>query len=236
MENQHQRTEILIGTSGVARLSNSHVLIVGIGGVGSFVVEGLARAGVGKLTLVDFDTIQISNINRQIMAFHSTIGRKKVDVLKERILDINPSAIVHTYDKRYSELALDLSSYDYIVDAIDSVGDKVDLIEQSLQVGVAIVSSMGTGNKLDNRRFMIEDISKTHTCPLARSVRRELRLRGIEKGVKVLFSDVPVLTEIKERAQRSVGSISTVPSVAGLMLANQVLTDLLDRGSESNGR
>lgn len=236
MENQHQRTEILIGTSGVVRLSNSHVLIVGIGGVGSFVVEGLARAGVGKLTLVDFDTIQISNINRQIMAFHSTVGRKKVDVLKERILDINPHAIVQTYDKRYSELALDLSSYDYIVDAIDYVGDKVDLIEQSLQVGVAIVSSMGAGNKLDNKRFMIEDISKTHTCPLARTVRRELRLRGIEKGVKVLFSDAPVLAEIKERAQGSVGSISTVPSVAGLMLANQVLTDLLDRGSEINGK
>jgi tRNA A37 threonylcarbamoyladenosine dehydratase len=159
-----------------------------------------------------------------------------VDVLKERILDINPSAIVRTYDKRYSELALDLSSYDYIVDAIDSVGDKVDLIEQSLQVGVAIVSSMGAGNKLDNSRFLIEDISKTHTCPLARTVRRELRLRGIEKGVKVLFSDAPVLAKIKERAQGSVGSISTVPSVAGLMLANQVLTDLLERGSESNGR
>lgn len=236
MENQHQRTEILIGTSGLASLSNSHVLVVGIGGVGSFVVEGLARAGIGTLTLVDFDTIQLSNINRQLMAYHSTLGRKKVDVLKERILDINPHAIVHTYDKRYSELALDLSSYDYIVDAIDSVSDKVDLIEQSLQIGVAIVSSMGTGNKLDNSRFLIEDISKTHTCPLARIVRRELRLRGIEKGVKVLFSSAPVLAEIKERAQGSVGSISTVPSVAGLMLANQVLTDLLDRGSESNDR
>ncbi len=236
MENQHQRTEILIGASGLASLQQSHVLVVGIGGVGSFVVEGLARAGVGKLTLVDFDTIQISNINRQIMAYHSTVGRKKVDVLKERILDINPQAIVHSYDKRYSDLALDLTSYDYIVDAIDSVGDKVDLIEQSVKDGVAIVSSMGTGNKLDNRLFLVEDISKTHTCPLARIVRRELRLRGIVKGVKVLFSSAPVLPEIKERAQGIVGSISTVPSVAGLMLANQVLTDLLDRGSVINGR
>ncbi|QRN86290.1 tRNA threonylcarbamoyladenosine dehydratase [Clostridia bacterium] len=229
MESQHHRTEILIGASGMEKLRNSHVLVVGVGGVGSFVVEGLVRAGIGTLTLVDFDTIQISNLNRQIMAYHSTLGRKKVDVLAERIADINPEATVYTLDKRYSDLSLDLGNYDYIVDAIDSVDDKVDLIEQAIHCNSPIISSMGTGNKLDNTRFLIEDISKTHTCPLARTVRRKLKLRGINKGVNVLFSSSPIRLDIRERALGEIGSISTVPSVAGLMLANKVLKDLLEK-------
>ena len=234
MENQHQRTERLIGIEGIQQLGRSHVLGVGVGGVGSFVTEGLARAGVGTLSLVDFDTIHASNINRQIIATHSTLGRKKVDVLSERILDINPDAIVYTYDKTYSALTLTLKQYDYIVDAIDSVGDKLDLIEEAYNQKIPIISSMGTGNKLDNTRFMIEDISKTHTCPLARIMRRELRLRGIRKGISVLFSDAPVLAmkDALTHSGNEIGSISTVPSVAGLLIAHKVIMDLLGKGDD----
>lgn len=229
MESQHHRTKILIGESGIEVFKRSHVLVVGVGGVGSFVVEGLARAGIGTLTLVDFDTIKMSNINRQIMAYHSTLGRKKVNVLAERIADINPEATVYSLDKKYSELSLNLNDYDYIVDAIDSVEEKIDLIEQAVKNDSPIISSMGTGNKLDNTRFLIEDISKTHTCPLARIVRHKLKVRGIVRGVNVLFSSSPIRLDIRERALGEIGSISTVPSVAGLMLANKVLIDLLEK-------
>lgn len=226
------RTELLIGNEGRNRLAQSKVAVFGVGGVGSFTVEALARAGVGSLTLIDFDTINETNLNRQIHAFRSTIGRPKVEVLRERILDINCQIQVRVYQEFIQEENVDRlidNNYDYLVDAIDTVTGKLLLIERALKVGVPIVSSMGAGNRLDPTQFIIDDISKTSGCPLARIMRRELKKRGIERGLKVVYSTAPLVPVFvpKDNSKINIGSISYVPPVAGLYLAYQVINDLL---------
>ncbi len=236
MLHEYSRTELLIGEDGLKRLGCAKIIVFGIGGVGSFVVEGLARCGVGALTLVDNDCVSLTNINRQLIALHSTVGKPKTDVAKARIRDIDPEILVHTYETFYGPQTkdlFDLKEYDYIIDAIDTVSSKLLLIEEAHRAGVRIISCMGTGNKLDPSRFEITDINKTSGCPLAKVVRTELRKRGIKK-LKVLFSkEVPIKQsllngETKGTTGRPVpGSISFVPSVAGLMIAGEVIRDII---------
>ncbi len=215
----------------MGKLKSSSVCVFGIGGVGSFAAEALARAGVGTLYLVDKDNVSDSNRNRQLIALSSTVGRPKVEVMKERILDINPSAQVYTYQRFFlPETAdgFDFSEYDYVVDAVDTVTAKVFLAMRCKEYGTPIISSMGTGNKLDPSRFMITDIYSTSVCPLARVMRRELKKRHIEK-LKVLYSDETPSSDIKltEEARPVPASISFVPSVAGLMIAGEVIKDII---------
>ena len=236
MLHEYSRTEALIGEDGVKCLERAKVIVFGIGGVGSYVVEALARCGVGSLTLVDNDVVAVPNINRQLIALHSTIGQPKTEVAKQRIHDIDPEIVVHTYETFYgpqTKELFNLAEYEYVVDAIDTVTSKLTLIEECYRVGTKIISCMGTGNKLDPSKFVITDISKTDTCPLAKAVRTELRKRGIKK-CKVLFSkELPVKSlkpteETKGNTDRPVpGSISFVPSVAGLMIAGEVIRDIL---------
>lgn len=235
--NQFSRSELLLGTDGVEKLKHSRVAVFGIGGVGGYVVEALARAGVGELDLIDNDTISLSNINRQIIATHKTIGKPKTDVMKERVLDINLNAKVNTYQVFYNgETAdsFDFSEYDYVVDAIDTVTGKLLIIENAEKSGVQVISSMGTGNKLDPTRFEVTDIYKTSVCPLARVMRRELKARGIKK-LKVVYSkEEPVSLKIsaeseveKKGSGTAPGSVSFVPSVAGFIIAGEVIKDLI---------
>ena len=228
------RTELMLGVSSSKKLSDAHVAIFGVGGVGGFATEAIARAGVGKITLVDSDTVSESNINRQIVALTSTVGQAKVEVMKARILDINPSAEVNTFEVFYSEETkslFDFKSFDYVVDAIDSVGSKVDLISTAKAAGTPIISAMGAGKKLDPTKFEVSDISKTSVCPLARAVRTSLKKRGIT-SLKVVYSkelpteppeDAPVLTG----DTRAPGSVSFVPSVMGLIMAGEVIKDIV---------
>lgn len=224
-ESIFSRTELLIGREGIERLKKSKVAIVGIGGVGSFTAEALARAGVGTLILVDDDIICPSNLNRQIHALHSTIGLPKVDVMKNRILDINPDAKVVSIREFYSIKTTEnilTGHFDYIVDAIDSLMSKVNLIVNCKKLNIPIISAMGAGNKLDPTKFKVADISKTSVCPMARKIRKELRKNGIDKGVKVVFS-----TEVPVKQQHPPGSISFVPSVMGLVIAGEVIRYLV---------
>ncbi len=237
MLNQFLRTELLIGKGGLEKLKNCKVAIFGIGGVGSFVAEGLARAGVVNLILIDNDNIDITNINRQIHALHSTIGKSKVEVMKERILDINPNANVVTYKSFYmpDNKDVDLTGVTYIVDAIDTITAKIELVMDASRLNIPIISSMGTGNKLDPTKFEITDIFKTSVCPLAKVMRKELRNRRIKK-LKVLYSkeepikqDEEILKEcLKNTNKRQIpGSMSFVPSVAGLIIASEVIKDIV---------
>ena len=223
--NEFSRTERLIGTENLEKLKNANIIIFGLGGVGSYVAEALARCGVGKMTVVDKDTVDITNINRQLYALQSTISKNKADVAKERILDINPECEVTSVVKMYlpeNSNEFNLSQYDYIVDAIDNVTAKIDLAIKSQEMNIPIIASMGTGNKLDPTAFKITDIYKTDTCPLCRVVRRELKQRGI-KRLKVLYS-----TEIPYNdGERTPASISFVPSTAGLIIAGEVVKDIL---------
>lgn len=226
---EFSRTEMLIGSEKLNKLANCSVAVFGIGGVGSYTVEALARCGVGTLLLVDNDIVSLSNINRQIIALHSTIGKYKTDVMKERINDINPKCRVITKNIFYSSPEdVILNDFDYIVDAIDTVSAKLTLISQANDLNIPIISSMGTGNKLDASKFKITDIKKTSVCPLARVMRRELKIRGIDK-LKVLFSDeTPITRNITNSANKPIpASISFVPSVAGLMIAGEVVRDLI---------
>ncbi len=219
-----QRTEQLIGQENLNKLKEAKVAVFGIGGVGSYALEGLVRAGVGNLLIVDKDTVDVTNINRQLVAYESTIGKPKVEVAKMRCLDINPDVILSTYQIFYLEDTkddIDLSGVDYIVDAIDNVTAKLLLIEEAKAKGIPIISSLGTGNKLDNTKFQITDISKTHTCPLAKVMRKEIKDRKLGK-VKVIFS-----TELPLLKKQVPASISFVPSVAGLMIAGEVVEDLI---------
>lgn len=216
------RTEMLIGQANVEKLHNSCVAVFGIGGVGSFCVEALARVGIGKIILVDNDVVAVSNINRQLIALHSTVGKAKVEVMKDRIYDINPNCEVLALQQFYTkEHEVDISNCDYVVDAIDTVTSKIELICEAKENNVPIISSMGTGNKLYTN-FEITDISKTSVCPLARVMRYELRKRNI-KNVKVLYSK----EEPKKTGSNTPASISYVPSVAGLMIAGEVVRDIL---------
>lgn len=235
MLHEYSRTELLIGEAGVEKLRNSTVAVFGVGGVGSYVVEALARAGVGELILVDHDQVSLTNLNRQLIALHSTIGKEKTLVAKERIRDINPEIKVRTYEIFFmpdTENLFDFSEYDYVVDAIDTVTAKLLLIMKAKEAGVPIISCMGTGNKLNPGCFEITDISKTSVCPLAKVMRQELKKRGIKK-VKVLYSkELPVRSveseETKGSAKRPVpGSISFVPAAAGLQIAGEVVRDLI---------
>ena len=232
MLNQFSRTELLIGEEGIEKLKKSKIAIFGIGGVGSFVVEGLVRAGIGNFILIDNDDISLTNLNRQIHATHKTIGKSKVEVMKERILEINPEAKVEIFKTFYmpdcKEKILD-ESIDYIIDAVDTVTAKIELVVESNRLNIPIISSMGTGNKLDPTRFEITDINKTSVCPLAKVMRKELKQRGIKK-LKVLYSKeepIKVKANEEETTKKNVpGSISFVPSVAGLIIAGEVVKDL----------
>ncbi len=220
------RTDLLIGKDNRQKLNNSHVAVFGLGGVGSYVCEALARAGIGKITLIDSDTVASSNINRQIFALHSTVGKPKTVVARERILDINPSIVTYAKEIFYSDETqneISFLEFDYVVDAIDTVTSKLLIIENANKHNVPIISCMGTGNKLDPSAFKIDDIKKTSVCPLARVMRHELRLRGID-SLKVLYSkEQPIKTD----GGRTPASISFVPSVAGLLIAGEVIKDLL---------
>lgn len=224
-ENQFLRTQWLLGEAAMERLKKARVAVFGIGGVGGYVAEALARSGVFSLDLIDKDVVSLTNLNRQIVALHSTVGRAKVDVMKERILDINPKAQVRTYECFYlpdTRDKFDFSQYDYVVDAVDTVTAKLELITQAKQSGVPIICSMGAGNKLDPTAFEVADISKTSVCPLARVMRQECKKRGL-KDVKVVYS--------KEKPQGSgndaPASCAFVPSVAGLVIASEVIKDLI---------
>ena len=236
MLDQFSRTELLIGKEGIEKLKNSKVAIFGIGGVGSYVVEGLARAGVYNFLLVDNDEVSITNINRQIIATTSTIGKKKVEVAKERILDINPNASIEIHTDFFMPDSPELldESVDYIVDAIDTVTAKIELIVRANKLNIPIISCMGTGNKLDSTKFEVADIYDTSICPLAKVLRKELKTREIS-SLKVVYSkEVPMKTisnEISETkgtsGRMAPGSISFVPSVAGLIISGEVIKDLI---------
>lgn len=222
-----ERTELIIGKESAQRLRQSKVLVFGVGGVGGYVCEALARAGVGEIHLVDNDVVSLSNINRQIIATHDTIGMPKVQVMARRIQSINPQCNVKEYQTFYlpedaSSQQFDFGRYDYVADAIDTVSAKIDIIVRCKEANTPIISSMGTGNKLDPSKFQITDISKTSVCPLAKVIRKELRQRQIS-GVEVLFStEEPIKT-----GNRTPGSISFVPPVAGLLIAGAVIRNIL---------
>ncbi len=226
------RTELLIGKNAVEKLANSRVAVFGVGGVGGYVVEALVRSGVGTLDLIDNDDVSISNINRQIIATTKTVGRSKVEVAKERALEINPNVKINIYQMFYTpetEEQFDFSQYDYVVDAIDTVGGKLSLVEKSKSAGTPIICAMGAGNKLDPTKFEVADISQTSVCPLARVMRTELKKRNIT-DVKVVYSkEIPQKSDlIDEKTGKSVpGSISFVPSVVGLIIAGEVIKDLI---------
>ena len=274
MSNQFARTELIIGEGGVAKLADASVIVIGIGGVGSYVVEGLARAGVGRLTLVDNDVIDVTNINRQLPALHSTVGKSKAEVMASRVRDINPQCEINAVECFFMPDTagdFDFSEYDYVIDAIDNVKGKIAIAEKAYSENVPLISSMGTGNKLDPTAFKIAYIEDTKVCPLAKVMRKELKVRGI-KGIKVLYSEEePIkpqqvaanidnvaktagdndayienatdndadienaLDNIAKTAldndtlttRRSPGSISFVPSVAGLVIAGTVVKDII---------
>lgn len=241
MNERFSRTELLIGTDSMKRLQQSRVAVFGVGGVGGYVVEALARSGVGMLDLIDNDTVSVSNINRQIIATENTIGRSKVDVIKERVMDINPDIIVRTFETFYmpdTAQQFDFTKYDYVVDAIDTVTGKIALVMQAEEAGTPIISSMGAGNKLDPAAFQVSDIYKTSVCPLAKVMRRELKKRGVKK-LKVVYSQEKPLTPIapdEKNAEEPApgrrqlpGSIAFVPSVAGLIIAGEVVKDLIKK-------
>lgn len=218
------RTALLIGEENLEKLTNKKIVLFGIGGVGSYVAEALARCGIGHITLIDKDNVDITNINRQIIALHSTVGKPKTEIMKNRILDINPGADVKTLNIFYGNdtiSAVDFSNYDYVVDAIDTVTSKLIIIENAKKNNIPIISCMGTGGKLNPSMLQVVDITKTHTCPLAKVMRKELKDRGI-RNLKVVFSP--------EKAIKSEGvipSISFVPSTAGLLIASEVIRDLI---------
>lgn len=226
--NIFSRAELLLGEEALEKLRSARVALFGIGGVGSFAAEALARGGVGHITLVDGDTVSITNINRQLIALHSTVGKEKTAVMAERIADISPETEVETYPVVYgaeNRDLLDFSTYDYVIDAIDTVTSKLILIEEAKKAGVPVISCMGTGNKFHPERFEVTDISKTSVCPLAKVMRKELKVRGI-KNVKVVYSkEEPQKPAVStETGKRQIpGSLSFVPPVAGLLLAGEVI-------------
>lgn len=248
MLNQFSRTELLFGKEAMDKLANARVAVFGVGGVGGFTVEALARSGVGTFDIIDDDKVCLTNINRQIIATRKTVGKYKVDVMKERILEINPKAVVNTYQCFYTpETAdqFDFSKYTYVVDAIDTVTGKIDLVMKAQAAGVPIMSSMGAGNKLDPTKFEVTDIYKTSVCPLAKVMRRELKARRVKK-LKVVYSKELVRKPIEDMSiscrancicppgaerkctdRRQIpGSTAFVPSVAGLIIAGEVIKDI----------
>ena len=238
MIHEFSRTELLLGAEGTEKLRKARIAVFGVGGVGGYAVEALARSGVGALDLIDDDTVSLTNINRQIIALHSTVGKPKVEVAAERVADINPACKVQTYRTFYTpETAddFDFTQYDYIIDAIDTVSGKIALAVQAQQAGTPLIASMGAGNKLDPTAFEVADIYATSVCPLARVMRRELRKRGIKK-LKVVYSREEAMTPLAGEEEPGVhqkrvtpGSVAFVPSVAGLILAGEVIKDLIGK-------
>ena len=228
MKEELSRSAMLLGEDAVEVLSKARVAVFGIGGVGGYAVEALARAGIGGLDLIDNDTVSLSNINRQLIATHTTVGQPKTTVAAARVADINPDCTVRTHDLFFTpETPFDLSVYDYVVDAIDTVSAKLALVERCTALGVPIICSMGTGNKLDPAQFEVADISKTSVCPLAKVMRVELRKRGISH-LKVVYSrEQPQGTVLDQNGRRAPGSVSFVPGAAGLLLASEVIKDLV---------
>lgn len=232
MEKFSSRTEMLLGTEGVARLSAARVIVFGVGGVGGYAVEALARAGIGHIELVDSDRVSVSNINRQIIATHNTVDMYKTEAMAERIKSINPEAQVICHNMFFDvdkKEDFDFSSYDYVIDAIDSLSAKIELIASAHEANTHIISAMGAGNKLDPTRFEVSDISKTTVCPLARAVRIALRKRGIDH-LKVVYSkEMPVIPpeQTDGMTKRVPGSVSFVPSVMGLIIAGEVIKDIV---------
>ena len=233
MEGIFDRTMIVMGEEAMSKLKSSHVAVFGVGGVGGYALEAIVRSGVGEITIIDNDTVSVTNINRQIIALHSNIGEKKINVAEKRIKDINPDCIVHKSDSFFlpgMEEDFNFSSFSYIVDAIDTVSGKIALVEAANKYSVPIISSMGAGNKLDPTLFTITDIYKTNTDPLSRVMRRELKKRGIKKLNVVWSPEKPIENRItinNEDKKRPVpGSVAFVPSVAGLIIASKVITDL----------
>ena len=227
--NQFSRTELLIGKQGIEKLQKAKVAVFGIGGVGSFVVEGLARAGIGNFILVDNDIVSLTNLNRQIIATHKTINMPKVDIAKQRILEINSNANVEIYQELFMPETQGIltEDVDYIVDCVDTVTAKIELVNRANKLNIPIISCMGTGNKLDPTKFEVTDIFKTSICPLAKVMRKELKSRGIKK-LKVIYSkEEPIKPEQCEEEKVKAGSISFVPSVAGLILAGEVIKDII---------
>lgn len=218
------RTERLIGKDALDKLKNSNIIVFGLGGVGSYTVEALARAGVGHITIVDKDCVDITNINRQLYALHSTVGKPKAEIAKSRILDINPECEVNAIQKMYlpeNEAEFNLDTFDYIIDAIDCVTAKISLAESAQKYNIPIIASMGTGNKLDPTQFKIADIYKTSVCPLCKVMRSQLKKRGVKK-LKVLYSEEAP----RKDGERTPASISFVPPVAGLIIAGEVIKDI----------
>lgn len=235
MREEFERTGLLLGEDAVELLGQKRVAVFGVGGVGGYTAEALARSGIGALDLIDRDTVSLSNINRQIIALHSTVGRPKVEVMKERILDIDPGCDVRTYECFYlpeNAGQFCMEEYDYVVDAVDTVTAKLELAVQAQKAGTPIISSMGAGNKLDPSRFEVADLCETSVCPLARVMRRELKKRGIVH-LKVVYSkeepQMPGLREPQDERRSVPGSVAFVPSVAGLMIAGEVIMDLAGR-------
>jgi len=230
-----QRTSLLIGDSGIKRLQNASVIIIGLGGVGSYAAEGLSRSGIGHLTLVDRDRVEASNINRQLPALHSTIGRFKCEVMAERIRDINPHIDLRVLAMEYTPDTADTildQPYNFVVDAIDSLSDKIHLIKYCLEKGLPIISSMGAANRIDPLKFQITDIKNTHTCPMARKVRRELRQLGINSGVPVVYStENPHI--LPGHQSTLLGSVSFVPGTAGLAMAGYVVNSIWQNCTEN---
>ncbi len=232
MNKYFERSSYLLGEEGMLKLNNSKVAIFGIGGVGSYCAEALARTGIGELILIDYDIIDITNINRQVHATTKTIGLAKVDVMKTRLLEINPELIVTTFRDKYGEDNRDMlliNDYSYVIDAIDMVSAKIDLVTNTIKMGIPIISSMGAGNKLNPIEFKVKDIYETKVCPLARVMRTELRKRGV-KGLKVVYSEeAPLDVNLgdKDRRKAIPGSIAFVPSVVGLIIASEVIKDLI---------
>ena len=229
-ENQFERTALLLGKASVERLARKRVAVFGVGGVGGFVCEGLVRAGIGAIDIVDKDTVALSNLNRQLIALHSTVGKNKVDVLEERLKDINKNLIIKKYKCFFlpeTSETFDFREYDYVVDAIDTVTGKIELILKAKEAGVPIISAMGAGNKLDPTAFQVSDIYKTSVCPLARVMRRELKKRGIEK-LKVVYSkEEPIKPQFEEGEEVVPGSVSFVPPALGLIIAGEIVKDLI---------
>lgn len=233
MSDRFLRTQMLLGEEAMVKLKNSHVAVFGVGGVGGYAVEALVRSGVGKIDVFDNDTVNITNINRQIIALESTIGKNKVDVIKERALQINPDVVINAYNCFYMPQnadEYDLSKYTYIIDAIDTVTAKIELVMRAQSMNIPIISSMGTGNKLDATKFEVSDIYKTSVCPLARTIRRELKNRGVKK-LKVVYSkEEPIKSGcIDKITQKPIPtSVAFVPPVAGMILAGEVIKDIID--------
>lgn len=233
MLNEFSRTELLLGAEAMQKLKNARVAVFGVGGVGGYTVEALARSGIGALDLIDNDTVTLTNMNRQIIATHKTIGKYKVDVAKERILDINPNCKVTTYKTFYlpeNAQTFDFKQYDYVVDAVDTVAAKIALVMEANKTNTPIISAMGAGNKLNPTLFEVADIYKTSVCPLAHVMRKELKKRGI-KNLKVVYSKekplTPTISEEETNKRQTAGSTAFVPPVVGLIIASEVIKDII---------